>query len=96
MSYDLKHVPFERLLEVFWQAHDTTQLNRQGADIGTQYRSIILYTTEAQKKAAEDSKATLVESGVPIVTEIVAANLFYPAEEYHHQYYCRNRRAPYC
>lgn len=94
--YDPKKVSLERLLNIFWEAHDPTQLNRQGADIGTQYRSIILYTTEAQKKTAQDSKAALLTSGVPVVTEIVPINLFYPAEEYHRKYYQRNPGAPYC
>lgn len=94
--YDPKEASLERLLNIFWQAHDPTQRNRQGADIGTQYRSIILYTTEGQKKVAEDSKAALRASGIAVVTEIVPIDHFYPAEEYHRNYYQRNPGDPYC
>ncbi|MBM3858612.1 MAG: bifunctional methionine sulfoxide reductase B/A protein [Verrucomicrobia bacterium] len=87
--YDPKKVRYERLLDVFWQNHNPTQLNRQGPDIGTQYRSVIFYADNAQKKAAEASKATLDKSGKysqPVVTEIAPAAPFYRAEEYHQRY----------
>ena len=81
-------ISYEKLLDVFWQAHDPTTLNRQGADEGTQYRSIILYHSEAQKLAAEKSKAAAQKNFKhPIVTEIVPFMKFYPAEDYHQEYY---------
>jgi peptide-methionine (S)-S-oxide reductase len=97
--FDPGVIRYEDLLDVFWEAHDPTTLNRQGADVGTQYRSIILYHDEAQKAAAEKSKAALSASGKyrnPIVTEIVPLTTFYKAEEYHQDYYRNNPNAPYC
>jgi peptide-methionine (S)-S-oxide reductase len=79
--------------------HDPTTLNRQGADVGTQYRSVIFFHSAGQKKAAEASKAALAGSGrfdAPVVTEIVQASEFYPAEDYHQDYYRRNSEAAYC
>jgi peptide-methionine (S)-S-oxide reductase len=90
-------ISYEKLLDVFWQAHDPTTLNRQGADEGTQYRSIILYHSEAQKLAAEKSKAAAQKNFKhPIVTEIVPFTRFYKAEGYHQEYYDNNSSAPYC
>lgn len=90
-------ISYEKLLDVFWQAHDPTTLNRQGADEGTQYRSIILYHNEAQKLAAEKSKAQAQKNFKhPIVTEIVPFTKFYEAENYHQEYYDNNSNAPYC
>lgn len=90
-------VPYAKLLETFWEAHDPTTLNRQGADTGTQYRSIILYSDEAQKAAALKSKAAAQKRfGKPIVTEIVPLTKFYPAEGYHQDYYLNNSNQPYC
>lgn len=89
VEYDPDVVPYEALLTVFWENHDPTTLNRQGPDIGTQYRSAIFYHTPGQEAAARNSKAQLDASGRfrnPIVTEIVAANTFWEAEEYHQQY----------
>lgn len=97
--YDPKVVSFEKLLEVFWQTHDPTTLNRQGADVGTQYRSAIFYHNEEQRKIAEDLKKKLDASGAfnsPIVTEITPFANFYPAEDYHQEYYKLNGEAPYC
>jgi peptide-methionine (S)-S-oxide reductase len=97
IEFDPAKVSYERLLEVFWAAHDPTTLNRQGADSGTQYRSIILYENDAQKAAAEKSKAfAQQEFGGKIVTEIVPLTKFYPAEGYHQDYYRSNKHAPYC
>ena len=99
VEYDPVKLPYERLLEWFWKAHDPTQLNRQGADVGTQYRSVIFYHSDAQRVAAEKSKAALAQSGVlgkPVVTEISPASVFYRAEGYHQDYYNQNRAAPYC
>ena len=88
------------MLEVFWQVHDPTTLNRQGADVGTQYRSAIFYLNDEQKKLAEKYKAELDKSGAfnnPIVTEITPFTKFYPAENYHQEYYDLNKNNnPYC
>ena len=95
--FDPAKISYGKLLDVFWQAHDPTTLNRQGADEGTQYRSIILYHGEAQKLAAEKSKAEAQKNFKhPIVTEIVPFTKFYPAEDYHQEYYDNNSSAPYC
>jgi peptide-methionine (S)-S-oxide reductase len=99
VEYDPARVSFEQLLEVFWQIHDPTTLNRQGPDFGTQSRSIIFYSDEHERKAAEESKRRLDESGKlgrPVVTQIVPAAEFYRAEEYHQRYYERMGIAPTC
>ncbi len=87
--YDPQQVSYEDLLDVFWAAHDPTQVNRQGPDVGSQYRSAIFYHTPGQRKAAEEAREALDESGRyrrPVATEIVEASEFYPAEEYHQRY----------
>ncbi len=85
------------MLEVFWAAHDPTTLNRQGADAGTQYRSVIFYESDEQKIAAEKSKvAAQKEFRNPIVTEIAPLGKFYPAEDYHQDYFEINGHEPYC
>jgi len=89
VEYDPAETSYEKLLELFWAEHDPTTPNRQGPDVGTQYRSVIFYYTPAQKEAAEASKAKLEASGQfrrPIVTQIVPAPDFYRAEEYHQRY----------
>lgn len=97
IRFDPEQVSYEHLLELFWQAHDPTTLNRQGADVGTQYRSIILYHDEAQKAAAEASKrAAQAHFSDPIVTEIVPFKQFYPADKHHQDYYRNNRNQGYC
>jgi peptide-methionine (S)-S-oxide reductase len=97
IEFNPANISYEKLLDVFWQAHDPTTLNRQGADEGTQYRSIILYHSEAQKLAAEKSKAGAQKNFKhPIVTEIVPFVKFYPAGDYHQEYYDNNSNAPYC
>src|ERR1035437_3458244 len=97
IEYDSKVVSYEKLLETFWESHDPTTLNRQGADSGTQYRSIILYGSEAQKAAAEKSKAEAQKQfSKPIVTEIVPLTKFYKGEDYHQDYYRANPNQPYC
>ena len=97
VEFDPAKVSFEKLLATFWEAHDPTTLNRQGHDSGTQYRSIILYSSEAQKAAAEKSKAAAQKNLIqPIVTEIVPLKKFYKAEDYHQDYYRLNGHAPYC
>ncbi len=97
--YDPAKITFDELLEVFWQTHDPTTLNRQGNDVGTQYRSAIFYHNDEQKAKAEKYKAELNKSGAwdkPIVTEITPASAFYVAENYHQDYYNNNGSAPYC
>ncbi|MDB6022620.1 MAG: msrA [Pedosphaera sp.] len=96
--FDPKKTSLEKILQVFWEAHDPTSLNRQGADSGTQYRSAIFYHTDEQRKIAEQSKAEAAkEFSKPIVTEITKAGEFYPAEDYHQDYYRLNKnRNPYC
>ena len=92
VEYDPEVVSFERLLEVFWNGHDPTTLNRQGPDAGTQYRSAIYYYTDEQRDAAEASKKAEDASGrlsAPIVTEILPAQTFYRGEEYHQQYFAK-------
>ena len=99
IEYDPKIISFERILDIFWHTHDPTTLNRQGNDVGTQYRSAIFYHDENQKNIAEKFKKELEKEGVfedPIVTEIVPFSNFYPAEDYHKEYYENNRNAPYC
>lgn len=96
--FDPAKTSLEKILAVFWEAHDPTTLNRQGADSGTQYRSAIYYNDEAQKQVAVKSKADVASHfSRPIVTEITLATEFYPAEDYHQNYYAQNRdRNPYC
>ncbi len=95
--FDPAKVAYEELLEVFWLAHDPTTLNCQGPDIGTQYRSIILYGGETQKSAAHASVASAAPRFKdPIVTELKPLETFYPAEDYHQDYFENNRRQPYC
>ena len=99
VEYDPAIVAYDKLLDMFWHMHDPTTLNRQGGDEGTQYRSVIFYYSEAQKKTAGESKAALAQSGGykdPIVTQIVPATEFYPAGDDHQDYYNRNSSAPYC
>ncbi len=99
VDYDPAVIGYRDLLEVFFKAHDPTTLNRQGADFGTQYRSIILYSGETQKAAAEAFIAGLKTSGdykQPIVTELKPLEAFYPAEEYHQDYYQRHSEKAYC
>ncbi len=99
VTYDPALISFATLLEVFWHVHDPTTLNRQGNDSGTQYRSGVYYHNDAQKEVALASKAALDSSKTyskPAVTEIVPFTNFYPAEDYHNDYYDQNRSAPYC
>ncbi len=97
--YDPKVITFDELLEVFWKTHDPTTLNRQGADVGTQYRSVIFYHNDEQKEKAEKYKEELNKAKIwdnPIVTEISPLINFYKAEDYHQEYYNRNTNAGYC
>lgn len=99
ITYDPKLVTYPELLEVFWKTHDPTTLNRQGADRGTQYRSVVFYHNEKQKKLATEYKEKLDESGAfksAIVTEISPLTEFYRGEDYHQNYYNDNPANPYC
>jgi peptide-methionine (S)-S-oxide reductase len=99
ITYDPQKISYEDLLEIFWKTHDPTTLNRQGNDVGPQYRSIIFYQNEAQKQLADKYKQELDASGAfdrPIVTTIEPAETFYPAEEYHQNYFNNNGEQPYC
>ncbi len=97
--YNPEEVGYEDLLEIFFATHDPTTLNRQGADVGTQYRSEIFYTGEAQKAAAENFIKLLTDQniyGKAIVTKVSKAGVFYTAEDYHQDYYAQNKEQPYC
>lgn len=99
ITFDPEVIPYEDLLDVFWNTHNPTTLNQQGNDVGTQYRSFILYTTPDQKMIAEKSRDTLNASSVfqdRIVTEIHPLTRFYKAERYHQDYYTQHRGEPYC
>ena len=97
ISYDSKVITFEQILDVFGACHDPTTLNRQGADVGTQYRSTIMYLNESQRVIAEAWKKKIAsEFNDPIVTEIVKAPRFYDAEDYHQDYYVKNPNQGYC
>jgi peptide-methionine (S)-S-oxide reductase len=99
VKFDPKVVSLEQILEIFWYTHDPTTLNRQGNDIGTQYRSAVFYNSQSQKDTALKIKNDLESKKIysnPIVTEITPFKNFYQAEEYHKDYYDNNRAAPYC
>ena len=99
ITFDPLKVSYLNLLEIYWKTHDPTTLNRQGNDVGTQYRSVIFYHNEEQKKIATEMKDQLNQEGIwndPIVTEIVPFEAFYPAEGYHDDYYENNPNQPYC
>lgn len=90
IEFDPSIISYEKILEVFWATHDPTTLNRQGADVGTQYRSVIFYNSDKQKEIAEKSKQP------SFVTQILPFDKFYKAENYHQNFYDRNRSSPYC
>ncbi|HYY90155.1 MAG TPA: peptide-methionine (S)-S-oxide reductase MsrA [Chloroflexota bacterium] len=99
ITFDPRVVSFRELLEVFFTIHDPTTLNRQGADVGTQYRSIVLFHSPEQRETAEEVIAELTSARVwdaPIVTQIEPLQAFYPAEDYHQDYFARNPSQPYC
>ena len=99
IEYDPNIISYVELLEIFWKTHDPTTINRQGNDVGTQYRSIILYHNEEQKNLANKYKLRLDESGAydkPLVTQIEKFDKFFLAEEYHQDYYSLNSNEPYC
>ncbi|KND50221.1 MAG: peptide-methionine (S)-S-oxide reductase [Parcubacteria bacterium C7867-003] len=97
--FDASQISYRDLLTVFFGSHDPTTVNRQGNDVGTQYRSVIFYTTDEQKKTAEDFIKEINNSskdGKKVVTEVLPLTVFYPAENYHKDYFERNREQPYC
>lgn len=99
ISFDPSVISYRDLLRIFFTIHDPTTLNRQGADVGTQYRSIILYHNEVQKQTALEVMQEVTQQGMwpnPIVTELKPFDVFYPAEEYHQRYFARNPWQPYC
>ncbi len=99
ITFNSDIISYSQLIDVFWQVHDPTTLNRQGGDIGTQYRSVIFYHDEDQRKIAESSKLQIEQMKLfkdPIVTAIVEFTTFYPAENYHHNYYAINPEQSYC
>ena len=97
ISFDPAVITYETLLDWLWRSHNPTTLNRQGADSGTQYRSVIFYHSDSQRASAETSKAAAQKDfDAPIVTEITAAETYYPAEDIHQDYYRLNQSAPYC
>lgn len=97
IKFNPKQIAYDTLLSWLWRSHNPTTLNQQGADHGTQYRSVIFYHSESQKMVAEKSMAAAQDHfDLPIVTEITPATTFYPAEDYHQNYYHQNQNAPYC
>jgi peptide-methionine (S)-S-oxide reductase len=97
VEYDAEQISFSGILDIFWKAHDPTTLNRQGADVGPQYRSIILYHDEKQKNEAEASREQAqAHFKDPIVTEIAPLDTFYPAEQYHQDFFDKNPHSGYC
>jgi methionine-S-sulfoxide reductase len=99
VDFDPSIISLEKILEVFWDIHDPTSINRQGDDVGTQYRSVIFYSDENQLKVIKKSLDDLKSSNTytkPIVTQIVKLVAFYPAEDYHKNYYSKNQTQPYC
>jgi peptide-methionine (S)-S-oxide reductase len=99
ITYYPDSVSFNELLRVFFTVHDPSSLNRQGADVGTQYRSAIFFYTDDQRKESEEAIEKLNNAGIydkPVVTEVTPAGVFYPAEDYHHDYYNNNSDQPYC
>jgi len=99
IEYDPAEISYTDLLRVFWETHDPTTLNRQGHDVGTQYRSVVFYHNDRQRKLAEEYKRQLDAAGTfaaPIVTEIAPFTKFYPAEKYHQDYYAQNPEQRYC
>ena len=99
VRFEPERVSYAKLLDWFWRLHDPTTLNRQGADVGTQYRSVVFTESDEQRKTALESRAALEASSAfadPIVTEITDAVVFYPAETYHDDYYARNKGEGYC
>ncbi|RMF10353.1 MAG: peptide-methionine (S)-S-oxide reductase [Candidatus Neomarinimicrobiota bacterium] len=99
ITYDPRKITYDQLLDLFWQSHDPTTVDRQGADVGSQYRSIILTTTDEEQRLAEAAIRTVNASGRfprPVVTEVKPLDRFYPAEDYHQDYFQKHPDVPYC
>jgi peptide-methionine (S)-S-oxide reductase len=99
IEFDPAEITFKEILEVFFTVHDPTTLNRQGADVGTQYRSAVFYHSDEQRRVAEQVIAEITAAGIyddPIVTEVTAFDKFWPAEDYHQEYFANNPNQPYC
>lgn len=99
IEFDSQEISFEKLLDIFWHTHNPTTLNKQGNDVGTQYRSAIFYHNEIQKEISEKLKKDLINDNFyenPVITEIIPFTQFYIAEDYHKKYFDRNQKAPYC
>jgi len=96
VTFDPRQVSYETLARIFFEIHDPTQVDRQGPDVGEQYRSVVFYADEAQRQVAERLVALLVARGLPVATRIQPATTFWPAEEYHQDYYRRQGSTPYC
>ena len=96
IDFDEQQISYSQLLDVFFATHDPTTLNRQGNDVGTQYRSVIYYLDAAQQQGAADMIAALQAEGLNVVTELSAAPVFYPAEDYHQNFFAKNPNQGYC
>ncbi len=97
ITFDPAKISYDKILDVFWECHDPTSVDRQGADVGTQYRSVIFYTSDEQKRIAGKSRSEAQKLfNKPIVTQIVPLTVFYAAEDYHREYFDHNPNAPYC
>lgn len=99
VKFDPAEISFKEILQIFFSVHDPTTLNRQGHDIGTQYRSAIFYHSDEQKRVAEETVAEINAEGIwdaPIVTEVTSFDKFYPGEDYHQEYFANNPNVPYC
>lgn len=96
VDFDADQVSYENLTKLFFEIHDPTQVNRQGPDIGDQYRSEIFYTTDEQKQTAQKFINILIQKGFKVATKLTKAQKFYPAEDYHQKYYDKNGQQPYC
>ena len=96
VTFDPRRVSYEAVAKMFFEIHDPTQLNRQGPDIGTQYRSAVFYANDAQKQVTEKLIGILKAKGLNVVTEVAKAGLYWPAEEYHQDYYAKTGKQPYC
>jgi peptide-methionine (S)-S-oxide reductase len=96
IEFNPKIISLDQLLEIFFFIHDPTSLNRQGRDIGEQYRSAIFYTKENQKQKAQEIINNLITNGIPVVTQLEPLKEFYPSEDYHQNYYEQHKDAPYC
>jgi len=96
VEFDENVITFDKILDIFFEIHDPTQLNRQGNDVGSQYRSVVFYNNDYQKNLVLQKIENLKQKGINVVTEVTPLNKFYPAEDYHQNYYNQNPQNPYC